>query len=76
MEYEGGIEHDGVVKGQKMTLPNPRTEEQGLMVCGQNDVISPRRRHLVKRINNPTCTKTGYANPFLMNLEQWHKVIR
>ena len=22
----------------------------------------------------PICTKTGYANPFLMNLEQWHKV--
>ena len=38
-------------------------------------LLVSRRRHLVKRINNPAiCTKTGYANPFLMNLEQWHKV--
>lgn len=73
VEYEGGIEHDGVVKGQKMTF-KPRTEEQGLMVCGQNDVISPPGEDIWLKELTPICTKTGYANPFLMNLEQWHKV--
>ena len=44
-----------------MKVSNPRTEEQGLMVCGQNDVISPREDIWLKEL---TCTKTGYANPF------------
>jgi len=68
------IEHNRGLAGDKPVVFKPRAVEKGLMVSGPNDVISPNGEKYWYDEFTPICTKQGYANPFIMNLQQWHKV--